>query len=350
MSPKRVSQRFLSSRNARLRFLPFWARKVSDSTSIPLPALTDGGSPRRTSSGQALGFMAASAILFAMMNFFARIATTSTSWSTVGAVRAITGALVALSLARLRGRSVIPKDKRAVLWRSFLGTLSMIGTFYAVSSRSVSLGDIVTLLNLAPVFLAVLAPFVLRERTSPAVAVAIAIALGGVVLVVRPTFLFALPLATGDAVTAAVVGSPSPAVTAAVAVGAAASTALAMMLLRRVGQTEYAETIAFQFSVFSALTMIVISLFDLRLPSLRDAAAMLAGGLCAGVAQLAMTRAYTLEQAARVSGMSYLSVVASALLGALVLDEVPGPTTILGMTLVIAGGVLITFVRTQPAK
>jgi drug/metabolite transporter (DMT)-like permease len=291
--------------------------------------------------------MALGATLFALMNFLARLATASASWATVAAVRAIIGALVAFSVARMRGRSLAAKDKRAIFWRSLLGTLSMLATFYALSSRTVSLGNTVTLLNLSPVFLAVLAPIFLRERTSAVVALAIGLALAGVVLVVRPAFLFG---DGGDEVVGMVASSgPSSTTTVLVAVLAALSTSIAMMFLRRAGQTETAEAIAFHFSVFAAAAMSVISLFDFRMPSPRDAAFMVAAGLAAGFAQLAMTRAYALEHAARVSGMSYFAVVASALLGAAVLDERPGRTAIAGMALVIAGGLLVTFARSRAA-
>ena len=292
--------------------------------------------------------MAVGATLFASMNLLARLATASASWASVAAVRAAVGALVALAVARMRGRSLAPNDARAVFWRSLLGTISMLATFYALSSRTVSLGNTVTLLNLAPVFLAVLAPFFLRERTSGAVALAIGLALAGVVLVVRPAFLFGPGAGDDQLPTAASLG-PSEGVTVLVAVLAALSTSIAMMFLRRVGKTESTEAIAFHFSVFAAVSMGLLSLFDLRLPTMRDALCMVAAGLCAGFAQLAMTRAYALEHAARVSGMSYFSVVASALLGAALLDERPGPTAIAGMTLVIAGGLLVTFARTHTA-
>lgn len=291
--------------------------------------------------------MALGATLFASMNFLARLATASASWASVAAVRALVGALVAFGVARMRGRSLAAKDMRAVFWRSLLGTIAMLATFYALSSRTVSLGNTVTLLNLSPVFLAVLAPIFLRERTSAAVALAIGLALAGVVLVVRPAFLFG---AGADDAVAAVPGTgPSAGTTVLVAVLAALSTSIAMMLLRRVGQTESAEAIAFHFSLFASATMGLVSLFDLRLPTLRDALCMIAAGLCAGFAQLAMTRAYALEHAARVSGMSYFAVVASALLGAVLLGERPGPTAIAGMTLVIAGGLLVTFARSRTA-
>jgi drug/metabolite transporter (DMT)-like permease len=283
--------------------------------------------------------MAASAVLFAFMNFFARLASSSASWASVGAVRAAVGALVAIGVARSRGTSLVARDRRAVLWRSLLGTLSMIGTFYALSSRTLSLGDTVTLFNLTPVFLALLAPIFLRERTTSGVVVALALSLAGVVLVLHPSFVF------GDHAARTIAplhGGPSARVTAGVAVLTAFTSSLAMMMLRRVGRTETPEAVAAHFSIFAAIALAIVSIFDLRVPTLRDAGFMIAAGVCAGFAQLAMTKAYALEAAAKVAGMSYLAVVTSALLGAAVLREVPSLTAVAGMVLVIAGGVVVT--------
>ena len=280
--------------------------------------------------------MAAGAILFALMNFFARLASSSASWMTVGGVRALIGALVAVAVARLRGTSLVANDRKAVFWRSLFGTAAMGTTFYALSSRTLPLGDTVTLLNLTPVFLALLAPIVLREQTSAAVGVALLLSLGGVVLIVHPSFSWQGAPATSG---------PSAATTAAVAVSAAFFASIAMMMLRRVGKTENPEAIAVHFSVFAGVVMMGLSLFDLRLPTLRDAGLMIAAGVCAGFGQLALTRAYTLELAARVSGMGYLAVVASALLGAAVLGERPSVGAITGMALVVIGGLVVTFIR-----
>ncbi len=280
--------------------------------------------------------MAGGAILFALMNFFARLASSSASWMTVGGVRALIGAAVAVAVARLRGSSLVANDRKAVFWRSLFGTAAMGTTFYALSSRTLPLGDTVTLLNLTPVFLAVLAPIVLRERTSAAVGVALLLSLGGVVLIVHPSFSWQ---------TAAASSGPDAPTTAAVAVSAAFFASIAMMMLRRVGRTESAEAIAVHFSVFAGVVMMGLSLFDLRLPTLRDSGFMVVAGVCAGFGQLALTRAYTLELAARVSGMGYLAVVASALLGAAVLGERPSIGAIAGMALVVVGGLVVTFVR-----
>jgi drug/metabolite transporter (DMT)-like permease len=286
--------------------------------------------------------MAISATLFAFMNFFAKLASSSAGWASVAAVRAVIGGLVAYGIARMRGASLAATDKKALLWRSTLGTGAMLTTFYALSSRTLGLGDTVTLLNVMPVFLAILAPIFLRERTTAAVALGIALSLAGVVLVVRPTFLFGAVDATGAIAHG---GGPSAGATAAVAVLAAFLAAIAMMFLRRVGQTESAEAISVHFSAFAAVVLSGIALFDLRAPTIRDILLMFAAGVCGGFAQIAMTRAYAAEQAARVSAMSYLSVLASAVLGALVLRERPPALAVGGMVLVVAGGVVVTFAK-----
>jgi drug/metabolite transporter (DMT)-like permease len=298
----------------------------------------------------ALAYMAASSVLFALMNFFARLATASGSWVTAGAVRAFIGATVALAVARMKGTSLSTRDPRAVLWRSVFGTAAMMSTFYALSSRTLPLGDTVTLLNLTPVFLAVLAPVVLRERTSAAVAIAIVLSLGGVALVVHPSFAGGDAAGGGGAGGTGGVAGPSAGTTAAMACFAAFTASIAMMMLRKVGQTESAEAISFQYSLFAGLVLSACALFDLRMPSLRDLGFMAAAGVCAGFGQLGITRAYSLEQAARVSGMGYLSVVASAILGAAVLHERPTVAALVGMALVIGGGLLVTFARDVPAK
>ncbi len=280
--------------------------------------------------------MAIGAVLFALMNFFARLASASTSWTTVAAARALVGALVAFGVGRARGVSLAAVDRRAVFWRSVFGTAAMGVTFYALSSRTLPLADTVTLMNLTPLFLVVLAPLVLGERTTPAIGVGLLVSLGGVLAILHPSFAWQEGAATTG---------PSASATAAFAVLSAFLGSIAMMMLRRAGRTESAESIAFHFSLFAAVVMGGLSLFDFRMPTLRDAGFMMAAGVCAGFGQLALTLAYSLERAARVSAMGYLAVVASALLGSAVLGERPTLGALAGMGLVIAGGLVVTFVR-----
>jgi drug/metabolite transporter (DMT)-like permease len=291
--------------------------------------------------------MALSALLFASMNLFARLATTSASWTMIACTRATMGALVAAGVARARGTSLAPNDTRAIVWRSLFGTAAMLSTFYALSSRTLSLGDTVTLFNLAPVFLAVLAPIFLRERTSRTLAMALVFALAGVVLVLQPSVLFGNP---GASSLGLLLRGPSAKVTGCAAVFAAFMSSIAMIMLRRAGRTESAETIAFHFSAFAAFVTAVLSVFTFRWPSASDVGFMLTAGLLGGLGQLAMTRAYALEEAARVGAMGYLSVVASALLGAIVLGDRPNRLQVLGMGLVVAAGLVVSIDASRESK
>ena len=285
--------------------------------------------------------MACGAVLFALMGFFARLASAHVSWTLVAASRAAIGAAVAIGVARLRRAPMRVHDRRGIWARSLFGTVSMLCTFYAVGSPAISLGDSTTLVNLTPIFLAILGPFLLRERSGKRVALALPLSAIGVVLILRPAFLFGAANAPL---------SPAGKLAAGAAVAGALSSAFAMVMLRKMGPRESPEAIAIHFSLTASVLLGILSIPHLVVPCTRDVFCIGAAGLAAGLAQLAMTRAYALEQAARVSGIGYLSVVTSAALGALALHEWPDRGALAGMALVIAGGLVVTVAGLREGK
>jgi drug/metabolite transporter (DMT)-like permease len=209
----------------------------------------------------------------------------------------------------------------------------MACTFFTLSRSALPLGDASTLFNLTPVFIAVLAPLVLRERAGRRATVALVLSLGGTLLVLRPSFIFggaALPSAATMPAASAVVG--------------ALFSALAMLSLRRATGSEHVEAIATHFSVLATVVMVAVAIVVAPLPPLPALLPMVGAGTCAGLAQLAMTRAYALEPAARVSPVGYLQIVFTSLLGATLLAERPSATSVLGMGLVIVGGLFLAAV------
>ena len=173
--------------------------------SAAAPAAAPGSPHTPRGSPAAFAWMAASATLFALMNFFARLASAHLSWTLVASTRAVIGAGVAYAVARARAAPMTVRNRRGMWWRSGWGTASMLCTFYAVSAPALPLGDSVTLLNLTPIFLAVIAPFFLDERAGRRVLIALPISLAGVVLVVRPPFLFGGVAAFGGGGAAALI-------------------------------------------------------------------------------------------------------------------------------------------------
>jgi drug/metabolite transporter (DMT)-like permease len=120
--------------------------------------------------------------------------------------------------------------------------------------------------------------------------------------------------------------------------------AMAMIWLRRVGSAETGEAIVFHFMVFGSLAMAVFCIPVWHTPDGSSALFLLLTGCCGGLAQLAMTRAYQLGEAARVSAVGYSQIVFARGLAVPVFAELPAPMQILGSVLVIGSGVAAALV------
>jgi drug/metabolite transporter (DMT)-like permease len=261
--------------------------------------------------------------LFAAMNVCTRLGARDLPWSEVAAARFLVGALLALALAWLRGASLRVTDGRNAWRRSLFGTLAALGTFFALASDRISLGDAATLGATAPVFVALLSAPLLGERVGGGVGAAVLLAFAGVVAVVRPGFDAALPVALA-------------------ATAGAFAYALALISLRRMGPGESSEAIVLHFSLVALATMVAISIPVWRTPDGRGALALLGTGLCGGAAQLAMTRAFAHDHAARLSALTYLGIVFTHLLAIPVFGERPSALQMAGSLLVIGAGLLLT--------
>ena len=259
---------------------------------------------------------------FGGMNVFSRLGGRDLPFSEVAAARFLVGALVAIGLARLRGTSLRVTDGRNTWLRSLFGTGSAIGHFYAISSQRIPLGDAATLSATAPVWVALLSRRLLGERVGKSVTAAVGLAFIGIVAVVRPTF--------GAAADVALIATTG-----------AFFYALAMIWLRKIGPGESSEAIVLHFSSVACVTMLLISIPVWVTPDAAGALWLLGTGLCGGLAQIAMTRAYTLDRAARVSTVSFLGIVVTHALAVPVFGEVPTLLQLGGASLVIVAGAML---------
>ena len=282
--------------------------------------------------------MVLAAVLFATMNVCARTTSGHTDWKIVAMTRAGVGAVLAVVVGMLRGVPIFPRSTRAMWARSFFGTFALACTFWVLSNPHLALGDAATLLNLAPVFLAVLGPVVLRERSGRRVFAAIPLAAAGVILILRPPLLFEAGPKAGMIVPAGI------------AIVSSAFSAFAMLSLRRVGPRESPEAIVAHFSTFAFVAMCIVTLPTTRIDFGGELVWIMIGSLAGGFAQLAMTRAYALEFAARVSPFGYLNVVFTAILGAILLHDHPTGPAICGMALVITAGVVVTVAHARDER
>ena len=220
---------------------------------------------------------------------------------------------------RLLQRPVIVKEKRLLLLRTIFGMTAMTGFFFALTH--LPFAECIFLGRTQPLFIALLAPLILGER-APAVSwFAIVTGLSGVALILQP----------------GVAWSPG----AWVAIGAAGSSAMAHMLVRRLNATEYPLVIVFNFTVLTCLFAGIWSLPHFVMPTVRQWIFLICVALFASLGQLFMTLAYQRDRAPVIASASYTSVVLAVLYGYFIWGEVPQPLTWLGGGLIVTGGILL---------
>jgi drug/metabolite transporter (DMT)-like permease len=268
-------------------------------------------------------------LCFAAMNVFTRLGSRHLPWPEIAAARFLVGAFIAVGLAAARGKSLAVTDRGGTWRRSIYGTVSAVGTFSALSSPRVAVGDAATLGATAPIFVAALSGPLLNERVGRRLWIAIALAFTGIVLLLRPSFTTAAPVA-------------------AVATGGAFFYALAMIWLRRIGPAESHEAVVLHFSLVALVTMLLLALPSWTWPDAKSGLYMLGAGLGGGGAQLAMTRAYSLHRAAPVTALSALGVVFTWLLALPLFPERPTAWQLVGTVLVLAATVLIGAASARP--
>jgi drug/metabolite transporter (DMT)-like permease len=273
--------------------------------------------------------MVVAQLCFAAMNVFTRLGAQHLPWPEIAAARFLIGALIAVGLASARGVSLAVTDRRGTWRRSIYGTIAALGSFFTLSSPRVAVGDAATLGATAPIFVAALSGRLLEERVGRRVWAALALAFAGIVLLVRPSFTVAAPVAG-------------------VATAGAFFYALAMIWLRRIGPAESHEAVVLHFSLVALATMLLLAVPSWTWPDAPSGLYLLGAGLGGGGAQLAMTRAYSLHRAAPVTALSTLGVVFTWLLALPVFPERPSAHQLGGTALVLAATLIIGAATARP--
>lgn len=224
------------------------------------------------------------AMAFSVMGSAAHSLKEDSDWRVIALARAV----IPLSLTAVWGlyeTGPILVWGPASLWvRSLAGSTALLCTFYSFTRLPV--GDVLTLTNLFPIWLALLSWPVLGIVPRWSTWIAIAIGMAGIALIQRPH------IATGNVATL-------------VAVFSSLCSAVAMLGLHRL-TTLSPRTIVMHFSAVSLVFCLAAWLVSpLRavhlLPDLLHLPALLTVGVSATLGQFALTKAFTLGDPAKVS-------------------------------------------------
>jgi len=270
-------------------------------------------------------WMLVAGLLFAVMGLCVKLgAQHGFSSAELVFYRSFIGLIVICAMVRQQRLSLRTQHLRSHLYRGLSGFAALMLYFYAITWLPLSTA--VTLNYTSPLFLAVLAAWVLKERVSPWVLAAVVSGFAGVALLLRPAF-------ESDQLFAGIAGLAS---------GAFAS--VAYLNVKQLGHLREPEwRVVYYFTLISTVGAAAWMMVNTFHPITWEGAAIIAGlGTSATLAQLAMTRAYLEGQTLVVGSLAYSTVVFASLLGIIVGGETPGLDGWIAIAIIVASGVVAT--------
>ncbi|MEN6437751.1 MAG: DMT family transporter [Syntrophobacter sp.] len=268
-------------------------------------------------------WMVLAQVFFSAMGVFTRLGAQNVPWQEAALSRFAIGSLVAYLMAVTRGASLCITNKKLMWTRSIAGTLSALSIFYVLASPKIPLGDATTLSSVGPVFVVLLSWPVLGERVGKLVWLSVPFAFAGILLVLKPSFHIAYTLAA-----IAIIGS--------------FFYSIAMITLRRIGPRESGEAVVLYFSLFGTFVMLCITIPVWVTPDAVTGLFLVFTGLSGGLGQMTMTRAFSLDGAARISALNYLGIIFTYIIAIPVFGDLPTTWQVIGTALVILSGLIIT--------
>lgn len=278
---------------------------------------------------------------FAAMGAAVKLASGSFSTSELLMYRGLVGTVILFATVRRQGGTFLTRFPKEHIWRSVVGVSSLWLWFYAIGA--LPLATAVTLNYMAPIWIAA-GMFALglwrgEKHVEWPLALAIMMSFAGVTLVLRPAVESHQWLGGLSGLCSSVIS------------------AMAYMQVRRLGlmgEPEY--RVVFYFSLTTAVAGFVMALATpdangVAFHPIDAHAAMLllAIGVSALLAQMAMTRAYRVGKVLVVANLQYTGIVFSSLWGMLLWGDRFDWHVWLGIGVILASGIAATFYNNRNA-
>ncbi len=284
-------------------------------------------------------WMLLASFAFAAMGAAVKLASHYYSTNEIVMYRGLVGVLMLAFLAHHQGGTFRTHLKAEHLKRCVFGVISLWLWFYAIGA--LPLATAVTLNYMAPIWIAVYL-FVLgwwqrKQHIEWPLIAAVAMSFGGVVMVLQPAVASDQWLGGASGLLSSVIS------------------AVAYMQVRRLGQMGEPEyRIVFYFSLMSFVAGLVGSVAN-GLPANGVAfhghdwhsfGLLVALGVTACIAQMAMTRAYRYGKVLVVANLQYTGIIFSSLWGVFLWADTFDWHVWLGIALILVSGVAATFYNT----
>ena len=280
-------------------------------------------------------WMLVAGALFATMGAFAKYLGSQFTGAELSMYRSLIALCAVGAVVIVRQRSFATRFWKGHSWRGVTGTISLVGYFYAMTQ--LPLATAITLNYTSPLWLTVLSTLLLGERFRPMLVAAIVLGFGGVAMLLQPTF-------SDDNLHAGLIGLSSGFF--------AACAYFNVKKLGIAGEPEW--RVVFYFGVIGFIGSAAVQgvwMGEFHAVSIGNVWPLLAMGLAATLAQLAMTRAYHSGNTLVVGAFAYSTVIFAALFGWLFFDEKLPAQAWVGMAVIVASGMMAKYAseRALPA-
>jgi drug/metabolite transporter (DMT)-like permease len=219
-------------------------------------------------------------------------------------------------------------NKKLLLLRGFAGFMGLSCYFYAIAHLPLADATVIQFCN--PMLAALIAVFALKEQLRMVDVIAAVCSMAGVILVAQPTFLFAR-------------GAPLDQVAVGIGLVGAIFSAIAYVVIRRLGSTEHHMVVVFYFPLVTGPAALpILAIEGLVLPQGFEWLLLIGIGVAAQLGQIQITQGFKLETAGRASSVTYLQIVLAYTWGVLLFGEYPNAISILGALLVLIGVFSVT--------
>jgi drug/metabolite transporter (DMT)-like permease len=220
----------------------------------------------------------------------------------------------------------------AHLFRSAVGLSGMSCGFFALTR--LPLPEATTINYASPLIAVVLGALVLHERVGAGRWLAVAVGLGGVVVIAWPRLTLFGSGAGLDF---------DQSVGAAAALAGALISAGAALLIRTLTRTERSSTIVLYYAVLASVLSFGTIVFGWAMPTPGQWALLIGAGILGGIGQILFTEAFRLTEVSTLAPLEYSSVVLAVAFGYFFFGDVPTLHMLLGGVLVVAAGLYIVF-------
>jgi drug/metabolite transporter (DMT)-like permease len=276
---------------------------------------------------KAIKFMILSTLAFSLMNAFVKYLVHFNANELVF-FRSLGSLILTMSYLLYYKISFLGNKRGLLVLRGLIGVTSM--TLFFMSLKYLSVGSAVSLRYIAPIFAAIFAVFILKEKIKKLQWLFFAIAFSGVLIL------------KGYDSQVSYIGLF-------LVLGASVFSGLVFILINKIGKQDHPVVIVNYFMAIATVVGGVLSINNWVAPTKVEWFLLLGLGVFGFFGQLFMTKAFQIASTNQVAPIKYVEVIFTVLLGIFWFGEIYSLWSILGIFLIIAGLILNVLFKRKSA-